>query len=172
MPLPDYLQHSLGTAIVYGETGGSGVTHGINCSGLTNGTARQGAYADLGATFEPEYLVEFSVETGATAPVAGNTIDLYLLSSNDTAAWPAKANGTDASYTLGTSDANLRQAGPMVVSLVCTNDANTILRQAPVVWRPRGRYVAPIVDNNSGQTLATSNDLRIILTPLRTAINE
>jgi hypothetical protein len=85
--------------------------------------------------------------------------------------------GSDAAYTLGTSDANLRQVGTPVVSLVATADANTVLGQVPSIWRPRGRYVAPIIDNNLGQafrdeTTATDNGTRLILVPRRSVIND
>jgi hypothetical protein len=58
-----------------------------------------------------------------------------------------------------------------VTSLIATNDGNTVLRQAPVIWRPQGRYVVPIADNNLGQairneTTATDNDSRLIIVPL------
>jgi hypothetical protein len=61
--------------------------------------------------------------------------------------------------------------------LVATADANTVLEQAPVVWRPRGRYVVAILDNNLGQafrdeTTATDNGSRVILIPRRQKINE
>ena len=176
MALPDYIQITQGTAIVWGEAGASGVTATLSFDALANGAARMGASVDLGANWEDEYLVYFSIETG-TAPTAGNTIEAYLISSYDNTLWPAKVTGSDAAYTLGTSDANLRQAGPPVVSLVATNDANTVLTQAPVIWRPRGRYVVPIVDNNLGQavrdeTTATDNGSRLILVPRRLVINE
>jgi hypothetical protein len=102
---------------------------------------------------------------------------LYLISSYDGSSWPAKVTGSDGAYTLGTADANLRQAGPPVVSLIATNDGNTVLIQAPVIWRPRGRYVVPISDNNLGQayrdeTTATDNGSRIILVPRGVVIND
>jgi hypothetical protein len=130
----------------------------------------------LGANFADEYLVYLQVETG-TAPTAGNTVEVYLLSSWDNTNWPAKVTGSDGAYTLGTSDANLRQAGPPAITLIATNDGNTVLTQAPTIWRPRGRYVAPIIDNNLGQafrdeTTATDNGTRIILVPRRTIIND
>ena len=176
MPLPDYVEITQGTAIVWGESGASGVTATLSLDALANGAARQGASVDLGANFADEYIVELRVETG-TAPTAGNTAELYLLSSTDNTNWPAKATGSDAAYTLGTNDANLRQAGPPVVSLVATNDGNTVLIQNQSIWRPRGRYVVPIVDNNLGQALrdettATDNGSRVILTPRRTIIND
>jgi len=170
MALPDSFKVSQGTAIVWGEAGASGVTNTLSLDALADGAARQGASADLGADWDREYAVYLVAETG-TAPTAGNVVDLYLVSSHNGTDWPAKVTGSDGAYTLGTADANLRQAGPPVVSLFATNDANTVLRQAPVIWRPAGRYVVPIVDNNIGfafrdETTATSNDSRVILIPL------
>lgn len=176
MALPDKIQITQGTAIIWGESGASGVTHVLSFDGLANGAARMGAAADLGANWDDEYLVYYQIETG-TAPTAGLTSELYLISSYDNSTWPAKVTGSDGAYTLGTSDANLRQAGPPVVSLIATNDANTVLTQAPVIWRPRGRYVVPITDNNLGQayrdeTTATDNGSRIILIPRGVVIND
>lgn len=176
MALPDSVQIEQGTAIVWGEAGASGVTRTLSLDALNNGAARMGQAADLGVDFEDEYLVYLLVETG-TAPTAGNTVDLYLLSSYDNSTWPAKVTGSDEAYTLGTSDANLRQAGAPVVSLIATNDGNTVLVQAPVIWRPRGRYVVPIVDNNLGtafrdEATATDNGSRVILVPRRIVVND
>jgi hypothetical protein len=176
MALPDYVEATQGTAIIWGEAGASGVTATLSVDGLANAAARQGASVDLGANFADEYLVYLQIETG-TAPTAGNTVEVYLLSSWDNTNWPAKVTGSDGAYTLGTSDANLRQAGPPAITLIATNDGNTVLTQAPTIWRPRGRYVAPIIDNNLGQafrdeTTATDNGTRIILVPRRTIIND
>ena len=170
MALPDLFKVSQGTAIVWGEAGASGVTHTLSLNALADGTARQGASADLGSDWDRDYAVYLVAETG-TAPTAGNVVDLYLVSSHNGTDWPAKVTGSDGAYTLGTSDANLRQAGAPVVSLVATNDANFALRQAPVAWRPAGRYVVPIFDNNLGFALrnegtAANNDSRVILVPL------
>ena len=176
MALPDYQEVTQGTAIVWGEAGASGVTATLSLDALANGAARMGASVDLGANFARRYAVIVRAETG-TAPTAGNTVDVYLVTSHDNTNWPAKVTGSDASYTLGTSDANLRQAGPPLASLIATADANTVLEQAAVIWEPAGRYVAPIYDNNLGQALrdettATDNGSRIILIPLRDVIND
>lgn len=176
MALPDKIQITQGTAIVWGESGASGVTHILSLDALANGAARMGASADLGANHDNEYLVYLLVETG-TAPTAGMTVVVYLVCSYNNSTWPAKVTGSDAAYTLGTSDANLKQAGVPVVSLIATNDGNTVLVQAPTIWRPRGRYVVPIVYNNLGQafrdeTTATDNGSRVILVPRQTVIND
>jgi hypothetical protein len=170
MALPDFIDQTQGTAIVWGEAGASGVTHTLSLDGLANGSARMGAVADLGADFADRYALYIRCETG-TAPTAGNTIDVYLLFSYDNSTWPAKVTGSDAAYTLGTADANLRQAGNSF-SLIATNDSNTVLVQSPFIIAPRGRYVVPIFDNNLGQavrdqTTASDNGSRIILVPLR-----
>ena len=62
MALPDYVQIAQGTAIIWGESGASGVTHTLSLDALANGAARMGAAADLGANFEDEYLVYLLVK--------------------------------------------------------------------------------------------------------------
>ena len=176
MALPDKIQIAQGTAIIWGEAGATGVTHTLSFDGLANAAARMGASADLGANWDDEYLVYYQIETG-TAPAAGLTSELYLVSSYNGSSWPAKVTGSDGAYTLGTADANLKQAGPPVVVLNATNDGNTVLRQDAVIWRPKGRYVVPISDNNLGQayrdeTTATDNGSRIILVPRGVVIND
>jgi hypothetical protein len=176
MALPDYIQITQGTAIVWGESGGSGVTATLSLNNLANGAARMGASVDLGANFEDEYIAILAIETG-TAPTAGNTYELYFGWSHDNTNWPAKITGSDAAYTLGTSDANLRQIGTSTISLIVTADGNTLLVQASAIVRPRGRYVAPLVDNNSGQatrnqTTASNNLSRVYLVPRRLVVND
>ena len=180
MALPDFGGLVQGTAIVWGESGATGVTKVLSFDALANGSAQQGASADLalsvgGISFLPEFCwVYLSIETG-TAPTAGLTVEAYLVCSYDNTLWPAKVTGSNGSYTLGTSDANLKQAGSPVVSLCATNDGSTVLTQAPSLWVPSGRYVSPIVDNNLGQavrdeTTATDNGSRLIVVPVYRAI--
>ena len=110
MALPDYLKAELGTAIVWGHTGGSGVTKAMDVDALASAGAWMGASADLGATFDDEYVVEFRVETG-TAPAAGVWAELYLAWSNDNSVWPGKVTGSNAAYP-ATIAANKLQLGP------------------------------------------------------------
>lgn len=176
MPLPDYIQLTQGTAIVWGESGASGVTAVCSLNNLAGGSAQQGASVDLGANWEDEYTAILAIETG-TAPTAGNTYELYFGFSHDNTNWPAKMTGSNGAYTLGTSDANLRQIGTPAVVLTVTNDGNTLLIQTGSIIRPRARYVAPLVDNNSGQATrnqgtASNNLSRVYLVPRRLIINE
>lgn len=176
MALPDYIQITQGTAIVWGESGASGVTAVCSLNNLAGGSAQQGASVDLGANWEDEYTAILAIETG-TAPTAGNTYELYFGFSHDNTNWPAKMTGSNGSYTLGTSDANLRQIGTPAVVLTVTNDGNTLLIQTGSIIRPRARYVAPLVDNNSGQATrnqgtASNNLSRVYLVPRRLVIND
>jgi hypothetical protein len=180
MALPDFSGTVQGTAIVWGQPGATGVTRELSFNNLANGSAQQGQSADLALSVGnifllPEFcLVYLSIETG-TAPTAGLTVEAYLVSSYNNTLWPAKVTGSDGAYTLGTLDANLRQAPRPVVTLIATPDGNTVLTQDPSVWYPRGRYVAPIVDNNLGQairneTTPIDNDSRLIVVPIYPAI--
>lgn len=177
MALPDYIVEEFGTAVIWGESGATGisltVTKTLSLDALADGSARMGASADLGATWEMEYLVYLIVETG-TAPTAGNTVDLYLACSHDNTNWPAGITGSDAAWPAdGNEDEWARQlASAYVMSLFATNDGNTVQMQNPVRWRPTGRYVVPVVDNNLGQAFrdevtAANNDSRVVLIPIR-----
>lgn len=177
MALPDYFKRELGTAIIWGENGASGVTKILSFDGLADGVARMGEYADLGAQFEDEYLVFLIIETG-TAPAAGATLELYFVTTDSTSRYPGGVSGSDGAWPSDSSeDEWTKQLGPPVVQLIATNDGNTIQIQAPVIWRPAGRYVIPIVDNNLGvavrdETTATDNDSRIILVPRKLVIQD
>lgn len=177
MALPDYFNNTQGTAVIWGEAGASGVTNTLSLDALADGSARMGASVDLGANWEDEYLVVLAIETG-TAPTAGNRVDLYFACSHDNSVWPAGVTGSDGAWPSdGNEDEWAVQLGWPVTSLVATNDGNTVQVQNAVRWRPTGRYVAPVVDNNLGQairdeTTATDNGSRVYLIPLRSAVTD
>lgn len=171
MTLPDSLKVVPGTPLIWGEDGGSGVTHTLALDALADGAGRMGDVADLGASWDAEYAVMLVVETG-TAPTAGNRVDLYLPCTHSTSYYPGGVTGTDGAWPADSSeDEWALQLGAPVVSLIATNDGNVTQVQAPVIWRPSGRYVVPVVDNNLGQALrdqatASDNTSRVILVPL------
>lgn len=170
--MSSYFLRELGTSVVWGEASGSGVTKTMSFDALADAAGRMGASADLGATWDEEYLLEFRVETG-TAPTAGKTAELYLAFSIDNSNWPGKVTGSDAAYPTTVAD-NKKQLGIPYV-LVATADGTTVLKQKPWIIRPAGRYVVPVVVNLLGQAFrdeatASNNDSRVILTPLRSLV--
>ena len=171
MALPDTLKITPGTPIVWGEDGGSGVTHTLALDALADGTGRMGDVADLGTAWDAEYAVMLVVETG-TAPTAGMRVDLYLPCTHSTSYYPGGVSGTDGAWPADSAeDEWALQLGAPVVSLIATADGNVTQVQAPVIWRPSGRYVVPVVDNNLGvafrdQATASNNTSRVILVPL------
>lgn len=176
MALPDYFKQSAGTQIVWGESGASGVTNTLTFEALANGAARMGAEADLGANWEQRYFLQLIIETG-TAPTAGTTVSLYMACSQDGSTYPGGVTGSDAAYKASEEAEWLVQLGGPACYLVATNDANTVQVQQPVIWEPKGRYVAPVVYNQLGQavrdeTTATDNDSRVILTPVNSQVQE
>jgi len=162
----------LGTPIVWGEAGGSGVTNTISVDALAAGSARMGASADLGSQRADEYLVIVQVESG-TAPTAGSgSADLYLPTSPDNTIWPGGVTGSDGAWPAdGNEDEWALQLGRPVVQVIPTNDGNVVQTQQGKRWRPNGRYVAPVLDNNWTQAIrdqatASNNLTRVYLYPI------
>lgn len=177
MALPDYLKAELGTAVVWAESGASGGTKVLSFDALASGSGRMGASADLGAAWDQDYYVQLVIESG-TAPTAGGTVDLYLACSYDNSTWPGGVSGSDGAWPSdGNEDEWALQLGLPACQLKATNDANTVQIQDPVIWRPKGRYVAPVVDNNMDQAVrdeatATNNASRVILVPVRSLVQD
>ena len=178
MALPDFLRQALGTAVIWGEAGASGVTKTLTFEALAAGSARMGASADLGALWDQLYFLMLIIESG-TAPTAGGTVDLYMACSRDGTTFPGGVTGSDGAWPSdGNEDEWAKQLdGNFALSLKATNDGNVVQVQAPILWRPSGRFVAPVVDNNMDQAIrdevtATNNDSRVILIPLQLSIED
>lgn len=175
MALPDYIQSSQGTAVIWGEAGASGVTNTLSLDALASGSARMGASVDLGSNWEGEYILEARIESG-TAPTAGGAIDVYLAWSTDNSNWPAGVSGSDGAWPAdGNEDEWAKQLGAPACSVIASNDGNTVQKQNAVVIQAKARYVTVVVDNNWDQAVrdeatATNNDSRIVLTPKKLVI--
>lgn len=177
MALPDSLKLVPGTPIVLGESGATGVTHVLSLDALADGTARMSAVIDLGASFDQEYSVIVSIMTG-TAPAAGARFDLYLACTHSTSYYPAGLTGSDGAWPGDSNeDEWALQIGAPVVSLILTADGNTQQTQGAVIWRPSGRYVIAVLDNNSGQAIRdytpnSDNPSRVFIVPLTAQIQD
>lgn len=170
MSITGYSVYTAGTQVIWGESGASGVTDTLSFDALADTKARMGDSVDLGADWMQLYYLELWIESG-TAPTAGEVVDAYLACSQDGSNWPGGVTGSDAAYKDSEESEWLVQLGRPATTLIATNDGNTVMKQAPRIWIPKGRYVAPVVHNQLGQdvrdeTTATDNDSRLILTPL------
>lgn len=171
MTLPDTIKTVPGTPIIWGEAGASGVTHTLSFDAMADGTAKMGAVADLGASWDMEYSVMLVVETGTAPAATGVTVDLYFAVTHSASYYPGGVTGSaDVWPGDGNEDEWAKQL-EHVMSLVATADGNVTQVQGPRIWRPSGRYVVPVVDNNLGQAIrdqatASNNTSRVILIPL------
>lgn len=172
MALPDYQKSGAGTAVIWGQPSGTGVTLNMSLNNLANNAARMGAVCDLGALWDEEQLVYLVVETGTT-PVAAATVELYMAATDDISRYAGTVDGTDAAYTV----ANRFELGPPVSVLYAIAGTNTVERQNPVIWRPPGRYVVPVFVNFLAQAIrnvgtASNNASRVIMVPRKLSIED
>jgi hypothetical protein len=143
----------------------------ITLTSLANNAAREGVKIDLGATFSARYTIEFTLQTGATAPTIGATYELWLGWSTHVTAGtdnPAGLTGADAAWT-GIGSASVDESKmqlDLAGALVLVDETDTDMRQYFTVTA-KSRYVIPVVVNKSGQTThATGTNNTIVLTPL------
>lgn len=171
MALPDYFKRELGTRLQWMGSGGDSV---LTLTSLANGSARMGAKDDLGATWDQEYMARLVIEF-ATAPAAGVSCEAYLAYSDDDTVWPAGVSGSDGAWPAdGNEDEWAKQLGMPVAWLICTNDATTTVQVGPwFAFRPLSRYVAPVVDNNSGVAFhSTVANLRFEIIPRQSLVQD
>jgi hypothetical protein len=141
-------------------TWSTGTSQLINLGSLATGDGRAGAEYDFGATFASRVRIELEVDF-ASAPTAGNTVDVYWSSSDDGTDYDGECAGTDEAYNSEDDMKRLHYVG----SLVASNDTNPHI-QSWVFYLP-ARYGLPVVSNQSGQALtATGTDQIVTVTPL------
>ena len=160
-----------GTAIIWGHTGGAGVTNAMDVNNLSSGSGFEGAAQDLGSTFAEWWSLWVWIETG-TAPTADLSVDVWLNWSHDGSNWSGGATGTNASYAIGSNDSSLRLVGRGSQSgnVLVTATANTTFKAGPFPVRAMSQYVSPIMVNRLNQSLRNqgtpaNNTSRIILAP-------
>jgi hypothetical protein len=150
-------------------------TDQINCGGLTAGSARQSDKFDFGASFDGEYVLAVSIEW-ASAPAAGETVDIYLGYSHSGVAGtanPGGLSGADSAY--GGYSANQADALKQLVyagSMVATTNATATVQIDTNVstFVPRDRYASLVVVNTSASdNFHTAGNLAFRLTPIRTS---
>lgn len=142
----------------------------LDLTTITNGSFRQSAKVDLGENRAALYAVRAALEF-ATAPTAGNRVNLYWAPSGSATAGtanPAGASGSDAAYAGYSSNAaaSILQA-QFIGSFVCTAQATTTVQVGECgVFSPTERYGSLIVENASGvSTMSDAVESHIVFDP-------
>ena len=120
---------------------------------VTANTARQATKADLGATYGPAFSVTMSLEF-ATAPVSGESVDVYWSPSHSGTAGKGNmgyTTGVDGVYAGGV--ATLVEGLSQLIyigSMICSADATATVQTAYLgVFSPPDRYGNLVVHNNT-----------------------
>jgi len=152
-----YIQEE--TAKTWTDTGGD---YALDLGSLAADGVRVGAQGDLGAAPRADqYAYKFVVDGFDTAPVVGETVDLYL----------AFSDGTYVDGDVGTADAagftadlpNLMYLGSATVQTTTAGD-NLIVSGVCQITQ---RYVSPVIHNNTADALlGTADSHKFILTPV------
>ena len=150
------------TALDWTETGG---TYTLDCGGLAAAAVRVGARGDLGSGSRSEwYTWRVVVDGFDAAPVVGETVDVYLSTSD----------GTNEDANVGTSDAggvvaqlpNLLYLGSATVQT--TTAADQLI--ASGIVRITARYVSPVIHNKTAVAMyggaTTADNHHFYLTPV------
>ena len=154
------------TAVAWTAGGGDEV---LDMGGLAADDLAVGSFLDLGANSRSsDYVFTFFVDQFETAPVVGETIDLYWANGTDTANFDGVVTTVPGDSSTGTAvlaeTPNLIYAGSAVVTT--TTAASAKLRISGFV-RFLSRYVFPVVHNNTVDALNRTGDGHsIILTPI------
>ena len=138
----------------------------ITLASLANGSARQAAKLDLGATRAERYRIFAQLEFGAN-PNAGGHVNIYAGYSDSgtpNANNPANLSGTDAAYAGYSSNKDdALQHLEHVGTLVTTGDATPTVQAAECGdFSPLDRYVCFVIDNQSGAALHSSDANMVI----------
>jgi hypothetical protein len=141
----------------------------LDLTSLADGSGRESAKFDFGATRAAAYNCMASIETvGATSK---DTVDMYLAESPDSVAAngnPGQIDGVDAAAPsgVGTLDELLPQC-QHIGSLSCENTANTVQTGKVGVVTPGERYGILIVVNESGGALlADAVEHHVVFDPI------
>ena len=128
----------------------------IDFTDVASGAAEQSSSATLPTNQDLEWEVWLVLEF-ATAPVSGESVDVYKGSSPASGVWPGGMSGSSAAYT-GTAgdilDDSLKQLD-YVGSMICTADATTVVQVQLVGILPAQTMaeIAFVVDNNTSDAM-------------------
>jgi len=163
--MPNEILQNQGTVITWAD---SGATHAITLKGLASGTGRQGAEHDFGvaavaARFAWLAQVQFD---SATAPVVGETVDIYLKTAPDGDNYDNDdGDGTNIAVSAEDKLKNLTYLGTIIVDEAVVD----VKMQKSGIIEIAAEKVAPVFWNGTADTLdddACTTDNKFSLIPV------
>lgn len=168
MPITSAYRTQTGTSITWKSSGGDAA---ITLASLANGSYREGAKCDFGATRARRYAVYLDSEHAAT-PTAGNTVDVWMNpSSSATAATDNRGgcSGTDAAYTGYSSNAaaSVLQLVPIGSGVLTAQATSTVQKSFVGIYTPLHRYASPVIRNGGGSAFHSSDtNCKLVFVPI------
>lgn len=147
------------TAIVWSDTAGD---LAMTLNNLAAGAGRVGAQKDFGAGSTSEWYSWRLTVQFETAPVVGETVDVYLSTSNG-----SEEDGQEGTANAALGSTNSLKNMKFIGSLVVTSTDAAHDMTASGVCRITTRYVMPVIHNNTADNLKATNDTsEFTLTPI------
>jgi len=162
------IKQQIGTSKTLKSSGGDAA---ITLASLANGSYRQSAKIDFGATQAQVYSVYIDIEMTAT-PTAGGTIEIWANpSSSGTAATDNRGgcSGSDAAYTGYSSNAaaSVLQLPFVGAGTLTAQATSTVQKMFVGFYAPAQRYASFVVRNNGGSAVHSSDSNCVItFTPI------
>jgi len=163
--MPNKIYVAPETTLTWTDTGGDEL---LNLSSLAPAGVAMGSFADLGAASRSEwYELEVFIDGFDTAPVVGETVDIYISQSNGTTGFDGSPSTDPTTSAQGTMTVNQLKNCLYVGSLsVYSTTAADNLRGRFIVRLP-ARYVSLLVHNNTVDALLGTLDAHTLkLTPI------
>ena len=142
----------------YANPGDPARTHEMDMTSLADGSAVQGAKADLGALMAPAYTVRAGVAWN-TAPAAGSNVWYAFGYSSSVTAGTLNDGGLSGTATTLSSPADVfAQLSPRSSLFFRARNvgSGTVQIMHLGIIRPLKQYIMPAAYNDSGQALHTS----------------
>lgn len=160
--MADELYIDLSAGVTWTDTGGDEV---LDLGNLAAGAVRVGAYRDWGADPRPGlYMLAIDIDGFATAPVVGETVDVYISEGETTTTFSGPESPSDTTDGAGSTNRLPNLLGPFPVAVHSTNTADNLRKT--YIFASFARYHAPVVHNNTADNLlGTSDAHKIIIYP-------
>ena len=159
--MPNKIYNNPETTLTWTDTGGD---NALDLGALAADAVRVGAQDDLGAAAKSSlYFWQLKIDGFDTAPVVGETIDVYLAYAHNTSSVIDGDVGASDAAGATVDLPNLHYIGSAVVQTTTAGD-NLVISGIVEI---RARYVSPVVHNNTVDALLSTSDAHTFtLTPV------